>query len=188
MIGAGCLEDDAFWLQWGDPGDEPGNTLAIIVELFDDRVGMQMSIQSVFRDVDSKGDLIRRWCYDVIDLFLSHACHPGRETPRYPFGPEGKEGDDPTLTRSYLTAMISIPSPSPSAGCNLPMVNHSAVGDGQIISKQIHQADLPCDCLSVKGRAKGSLIEASICHPVPGRRGKRCGKASRPADLLRHRA
>ena len=63
VIGAGCLEDDAFWLQWGDPGDEPGNTLAIIVELFDDRVGMQMSIQSVFRDVDSKGDLIRRWCY-----------------------------------------------------------------------------------------------------------------------------
>src|ERR1700712_2588911 len=94
---------------------------------------MQVNVEPVFRDVDAEGDLIRRSCYSVAHLFLSHACHPGRQTPWYPFGPHGKEGGDQTLNRSCSTSAISIRPPSPPAGCNPPVVNRSASNGGGVI-------------------------------------------------------
>ena len=100
-----------------------GVPIAIVRELAGDSFGMKMDIEVLFRDIDANGDFVTRLCYRVAHLFLSLACHAGL-VPRYPFGPQGKERGDQTLTRSCQTSVITIRPLSPSAGGDPPMVNH----------------------------------------------------------------
>jgi hypothetical protein len=60
---------------------------------------------------------------------MSHACHPGPK-PRYPFGPEGKERGDPTLTRSLNDRHFHDPSPSARTGVATPVraIHHDPNG------------------------------------------------------------
>src|ERR1700719_1874303 len=57
----------------------------------------------------------------------------GVTDPWHPFGPQGKERGDQTLTRSYPTGAIPIRPLSPSAGCNPPMVTHCPGKTGEVI-------------------------------------------------------
>ena len=60
---------------------------------------------------------------------MSHACHPGPK-PRYPFGPDGKERGDHTLTRSLNDRPVRDPSPSARTGLATPVraIHHDPNG------------------------------------------------------------
>src|SRR5690606_7460733 len=54
---------------------------------------------------------------------MSHACHPGF-VPGYPFGPQGKDGGDPTLARHTIALQIDDPSPATAGAPQAPAVFH----------------------------------------------------------------
>src|SRR5690606_20178701 len=54
---------------------------------------------------------------------MSHACHPGF-VPGYPFGPQGKDGGDPTLARHTIALQIDDPSPATAGAVLAPAVVH----------------------------------------------------------------
>src|SRR5690606_8965029 len=54
---------------------------------------------------------------------VSHACHPGF-APGYPFGPQGKDGGDPTLARHTIALQIDDPSPATAGAIKAPAVVH----------------------------------------------------------------
>ena len=129
---------------------------------------------------------------------------PGRQTPRYPFGPHGKERGDQTLTRSRTTGVIPIRPLSPSAGWYPPMVNHFAARTGEShktsvialggtaggVNHTIRPTRLDRDRVNLtlsrsNGRRPARWPAAAATIPVSMARARRAGKsfAVPPAEL-----
>ena len=61
VVSAGGFEDDAAWLFGSDPGDQPGDALAVVGKALGTALWMEMDVELVFRDIDAEADLICRW-------------------------------------------------------------------------------------------------------------------------------